>query len=415
MTAIEILDSRGYPTIETTVTLYSGNKGVASVPSGASTGSFEACELRDGGSRFRGKGVTTAVSNVNDIIYDAIFGEDATNQRLIDEILISLDGTSNKSILGANAMLSASLAVCRAAASYYGMPLYRYISGLNFQNLPRPMMNILNGGAHADNSIDIQEFMIVPADTSLFINYVEMCGNIYQTLKKILKARGLNSNVGDEGGVAPNLSSTREALDLIMQAIGDAGYEPGKDINIALDVAASELFTDGKYRIEGAIKDTSDMIRFYESLTNDYPIVSIEDPLHEEDWDGFVEMTSLLGNKIQIVGDDLFVTNKERLSRGIDLKAANAILIKPNQIGTLTETLDTIALARKSGFNIVISHRSGETCDHFISDLAVAISAEYIKTGAPARGERVEKYNQLLRIDAAISRSLEYQEDTCSE
>ncbi|MDR0640424.1 MAG: phosphopyruvate hydratase [Holosporales bacterium] len=402
ISSLEILDSRGFPTVETEVVLTSGARGTAAVPSGASTGTFEACELRDGGTRFLGKGVTKAVGNVNDLISEALMGQNASNQRSIDELLISLDGTHNKGKLGANAILSVSLAICRAVTNHYGLPLYRYLSGLNFHNLPRPMMNILNGGVHADNPIDIQEFMIVPAVVAPFMHSLEMCGNIYQVLKKSLKAKGLNSNVGDEGGVAPNLSSTRESLDFIVRAIEDAGYKPGKDVNIALDVAASELFTDGQYRIEGELKSTAEMIRFYEKLVDDYPIVSIEDPLHEEDWDGFVEMTSSLGNRIQIVGDDLFVTNKKRLGNGIGLHAANAVLIKPNQIGTLTETLDTISLARKSGYHVVISHRSGETCDHFIADLSVAVGAEYIKTGAPARGERVEKYNQLLRIERSL-------------
>lgn len=397
--AREILDSRGYPTVETEVLLESGAAGIASVPSGASTGSFEAIELRDGGERFVGKGVLKAVENVNEIIAPALIGEDATNQRVIDKIMIDLDGTPNKAKLGANAILSVSLAVCQAAATYHQFPLYRYLGGMANKRLPRPMMNILNGGAHADNKIDVQEFMIVPAQEASFKEYVVMCATIYHNLKKTLKSKGLNSNVGDEGGVAPNLSSTREALDLIMSSIELAGYKPYDDVQIALDVAASELFDDGVYTIEGEKKTSNDMIDFYEKLIQEYPIISIEDPLAEEDWNGFVKMTSRLGNKLQIVGDDLYVTNPERLAKGIDLKASNAILIKLNQIGTLTETLQAINLAKENGFNTIISHRSGETDDTTIADLSVAVAAKYIKTGAPARGERVAKYNQLLRIE----------------
>ncbi|MDR1475825.1 MAG: phosphopyruvate hydratase [Holosporales bacterium] len=397
--AREILDSRGFPTIETVVTLESGAQGVASIPSGASTGSFEAVELRDGGGRFSGKGVLKAIDNVNRIISPALTGLDGINQSVIDEILIKIDGTENKSNLGANAILSVSLAVCKAIAAYFEMPLYRYISGILAKKLPRPMMNILNGGAHADNRVDVQEFMIVPAKEDSFKAYIEMCTNVYHELKRYLKEIRLNSNVGDEGGVAPDLSSTNEALDIIMRSIENAGYRPGLDIQLALDVAASELVGDGKYRIDGDIKSSHEMVRYYEDLIKNYPIVSIEDPLSEEDWDGFGEMTASLGKEVQIVGDDLFVTNKKRLQKGIDNRAANAILIKPNQIGTLTETLEAVVLAQRHGFNVVISHRSGETCDSTIADLSVAVSAEYIKTGAPARGERVEKYNQLLRIE----------------
>ena len=400
--AREILDSRGYPTVETEVILESGVVGIASVPSGASTGSFEAIELRDGGSRFVGKGVLKAVSNVNDVIAPRLIGKDTTNQHIVDKIMLELDGTPNKAKLGANAILSASLAVCRAAAEYYQMPLYRYLGGITNRRLPKPMMNILNGGAHADNKIDVQEFMIVPAEDASFKDYVVMCATIYHNLKKSLKSKGLNSNVGDEGGVAPDLSSTREALDLIMQSIELAGYKPGSDVQIALDVAASELFKDGKYHIEGSTKNSNEMIGFYKDLIEQYPIVSIEDPLAEEDWTGFVKMTKELGNKIQIVGDDLYVTNPARLAKGIELGATNAILIKLNQIGTVTETLDAIQLAKENGYNTVISHRSGETTDTTISDLAVAVGAKYIKTGAPARGERVAKYNQLLRIEEQL-------------
>jgi enolase len=401
--AREILDSRGFPTIETDVILESGVMGRAAVPSGASTGSFEACELRDGGHRFSGKGVSWAVGNVNEIIAPRLLDLDASRQSHIDSILIDLDGTDYKSELGANAILSVSLAVCRAAALYFELPLYRYMSGVVGRNrLPRPMMNVLNGGAHADNKVDIQEFMIVPAKDGPFMEYLEICTDIYHALKKYLKSKGLNSNVGDEGGVAPNLKSTREALDIVMKSIETAGYTPGTDVNLALDVAASELFKDGQYHIEETTKSTSDMIAYYEDLVKNYPIISIEDPLSEEDWDGFTEITARMGRDIQIVGDDLFVTNGKRLLKGIDKKAANAILIKPNQIGTLTETLEAVSLAQRNGFKVVISHRSGETCDSTISDLAVAVSAEYIKTGAPARGERVEKYNQLLRIEEEL-------------
>lgn len=397
--AREILDSRGYPTIETEVVLESGAIGIASVPSGASTGSFEAIELRDGGNRFLGKGVLKAIANVNEVIAPHLIGENAIDQHIIDKIMLDLDGTDNKSKLGANAILSVSLAVCHAAADYFQMPLYRYIGGIRSKTLPHPMMNILNGGAHADNKIDVQEFMIVPVIESSFKNYVEICATIYHNLKKILKSKGLNSNVGDEGGVAPNLNSTKEALDIIIEAINSAGYKAGKDVCIALDVAASEFYNDGLYNIENESKTTGEMIEFYKKLISEYPIISIEDPLAEEDWDGFSKLMSEIGNKIQIVGDDLYVTNPKRLEKGIKQKASNAILIKLNQIGTVTETLETIKLAQENGYNPVISHRSGETDDTTISDLAVAVGAKYIKTGAPARGERVAKYNQLLRIE----------------
>lgn len=400
--AREILDSRGYPTIETEVILESGAIGIASVPSGASTGSFEAIELRDDGNRFLGKGVLKAIANVNEVIASRLIGENAIDQHIIDKIMIDLDGTDNKSKLGANAILSVSLAVCHAAADYFQMPLYRYIGGIRSKTLPHPMMNILNGGAHADNKIDIQEFMIVPVIESSFKNYIETCSTIYHNLKKILKSKGLNSNIGDEGGVAPNLNSTKEALDIIMEAINSVGYKAGKDVSIALDVAASEFYKDGVYTIENESKTTDEMIEFYKQLINEYPIISIEDPLAEEDWDGFSKLMSEIGNRVQIVGDDLYVTNPKRLEKGIKSRASNAILIKLNQIGTVTETLDTIKLAQENGYNPVISHRSGETDDTTISDLAVAVGAKYIKTGAPARGERVAKYNQLLRIEEDI-------------
>lgn len=400
--AREILDSRGYPTIEAEVVLESGSAGIASVPSGASTGSFEAIELRDGGNRFLGKGVLKAVANVNEVIAPRLIGENAIDQHIVDKIMLDLDGTDNKSKLGANAILSVSLAICHAAADYFQMPLYRYIGGIRSKTLPHPMMNILNGGAHADNKIDVQEFMIVPVVESSFKNYIEICATIYHNLKKILKAKGLNSNVGDEGGVAPNLNSTKEALDIIIEAINISGYKPGKDVCIALDVAASEFYENGMYNIENESKTTDDMIEFYKKLIAEYPIISIEDPLAEEDWDGFSKLMSEIGNKIQIVGDDLYVTNPKRLAKGINQKSSNAILIKLNQIGTVTETLNTIKIAQENGYNPVISHRSGETDDTTISDLAVAVGAKYIKTGAPARGERVAKYNQLIRIEEDI-------------
>ena len=402
--AREILDSRGFPTIEAEVTLISGVVGRAAVPSGASTGSFEAIELRDCGSRFLGKGVLKAVENVNKTIAKAVVGLDALDQDMIDNVLCDLDGTPNKSILGANAILSVSLASCLAASNYLDIPLYRYIGGLAGRSLPRPMMNILNGGAHADNKIDVQEFMIVPAKLSSFKNYVVMCSEVYQTLKKLLKEKGLNSNVGDEGGVAPNLSSTKEALDIISKAVEKAGYKVGEDIKFALDVASSEFFEKGKYNFEGQSATSDQMISFYENLIKQYPIMSIEDPLAEEDWSAWKNLTDALGSKVQLVGDDLFVTNKERLQKGIDTKSANAILIKLNQIGTLTETLDTINLAKANGYNTIISHRSGETMDTTIADLAVSTSAPFIKTGAPCRGERVEKYNRLLRIEEDFSK-----------
>ncbi len=401
--AREIFDSRGYPTIEAEVVLESGASGAASVPSGASTGSFEAVELRDGGERILGKGVLQAVKNVNEVLAPKLIGLDALDQTFIDKLMIEVDGTENKGKLGANAILAVSLAIARAASDFYNMPFYRYIGGLRSSTFPRPMMNILNGGAHADNKIDVQEFMIVPAKQSSFKDYVVICSTIYHTLKKILKNKGLNTNVGDEGGVAPDLGSTKEALDLIVEAIKTAGYKPNEDVQIALDVAASELYNDGRYNIEGTTKSSNEMIDFYHDLINSYPIVSIEDPLAEEDWDGFKTMNERLGDKVQIVGDDLFVTNPKRLQKGIDNKSANAILIKLNQIGTLTETLEAIKLAQENNYNVIISHRSGETCDTTISDLSVAVGAKYIKTGAPARGERVAKYNQLIRIEELVN------------
>lgn len=397
--AREILDSRGFPTIETEVLLESGEVGVAGVPSGASTGSFEACELRDGGDRILGKGVLKAVENVNNIIAEALIGECVCDQRLIDKALIDLDGTENKTKLGANAILSVSLAVLQAAAKFYQIPLYNYIGGIANTSLPCPMMNILNGGVHADNKISVQEFMIVPFGKKSFKDHVMMCATIYHNLKKTLKSKGLNSNVGDEGGVAPNLSSTKEALDLIIEAITSSGYSTEHDVKIALDVAATELYVDGRYLIDGKSYSPTDVLKFYENLISEYPIMSIEDPLAEDDWKTWKDLTGLLGRKVMIVGDDLFVTNKNRLQKGIDENSANSILIKLNQIGTVSETLDTINLAVKNGFNVIISHRSGETNDSYISDLAVGVGAGFIKTGAPSRGERVAKYNQLIRIE----------------
>jgi enolase len=400
--AREILDSRGYPTIETKVTLESGNFGVASVPSGASTGSFEAVELRDGGARFFGKGVLTAITNVNEKIAPMLAGTDAENQAAVDSAMLDLDGTENKSHLGANAVLSVSLAACKAAASYHTLPLYRYLGGILGTKPPKPMMNILNGGVHADNRIDIQEFMIIPTKEATFKEYVLMCVTVYHNLKKTLKESGYNVSVGDEGGVAPDLSHTHEALDMIMKAIETSGYKPGSDMQIALDVAASEFYKDGLYHIDGLAKTSDQMVEFYQKLVNEYPIISIEDPFAESDWNGFVNITKEIGQTIQIVGDDLFVTNKKRLKMGIDSGTANAVLIKLNQIGTVTETLEAVALAKENAYNVIISHRSGETIDTSISDLAVAVSAQYIKTGAPARGERVAKYNRLLQIEEEL-------------
>ncbi len=398
--AREILDSRGHPTIETEVTLTSGVKGVAGIPSGASTGSFEAVELRDNDkNRFAGKGVLKAIKNVNDIIAPRLVGENVAKQSIIDAIMIDIDNTDNKSKLGANAILSVSLACARAASNFYDLPLYKYVGGIANRKLPRPMMNILNGGVHADNKIDVQEFMIVPSQESSFQDYVLICTSIYHNLKKILKSKGLNSNVGDEGGVAPNLSSTTEALDLIMEAIKISGYKPVEDVSIALDVAASELYKSGTYTLEDTKRTPAEMIDFYNNLITQYPIISIEDPLHEEDWKSWTAMTSELGERVQIVGDDLYVTNISRLKKGIANKASNAILIKPNQIGTLTETINTVNYAKAHNYKTIISHRSGETNDTTISDLAVALGTPYIKTGAPSRGERVAKYNRLLKIE----------------
>lgn len=409
--AREILDSRGNPTVEVEVYLEDGTISRAAVPSGASTGMFEAVELRDGDkSRYLGKGVLKAVENVNDIIGPAIIGYDATEQVAIDKIMIELDGTPNKGKLGANAILGVSMAVAKAAAESLDLPLFQYLGGTNAKELPVPMMNILNGGAHADNNVDIQEFMIMPVGAENFAQALRLCAEIYHTLKNVLKGKGLATGVGDEGGFAPNLGSNEEALQVICEAIKEAGLEPGKDIMLAIDAASSEFYKDGKYELagEGKTKTAAEMVDFYEELVNKYPIISIEDGLAEEDWDGWKVLTERLGKKVQLVGDDLFVTNTERLSKGITNDTANAILIKVNQIGTLTETFDAIEMAKRAGYTCVISHRSGETEDATIADIAVAVNAGQIKTGAPARSERVAKYNQLLRIEDLLAETAQY-------
>ena len=403
--AREILDSRGNPTIEVEVELESGAIGLAQVPSGASTGVHEAVELRDGDSnRYLGKGVKNAVNNVNEIIASEIIGYDAMDQLLIDNILIELDGTPNKSHLGANAILGVSLATAKAAADLVGLPLYSYIGGVNAREMPVPMMNILNGGKHADSGVDLQEFMIAPAGGANFKESLRMGVETFHTLKKVLKEKGYNISVGDEGGFAPNLKSSEEAIQLIVESIKKAGYQPGKDIFITLDPAASELYKEGKYILsrEGTIRTSDEMIDYYAGLIEKYPIISIEDGLAEDDWEGWKKLTEKLGNKIQIVGDDLYVTDKTRLVKGIQLNASNSILIKLNQIGTLSETLDTIETAKRAGFSSVISHRSGETEDTTIADLAVATNAGQIKTGSLCRSERIAKYNQLLRIEEQL-------------
>lgn len=408
--AREILDSRGNPTVEVEVRLRSGALGRAMVPSGASTGAYEAIELRDNdSSRYMGKGVLKAVTNVNEIIAPEIIGMDARNQILIDHTMISLDGTPNKANLGANAILGVSIAVARAAASSLGVPLYTYLGGCNAKLLPVPMMNILNGGKHADNNVDIQEFMVMPVGVTCFSHALRIGAEIFHQLKTVLKSKGLNTAVGDEGGFAPNLSSNEEAILTIMEAIRQAGYVPGEDVLLALDVAATEMYKNGVYHLEGegVTKTTDEMIEYLAALVDKYPIISIEDGLSEDDWDGWKKLTARLGRKVQLVGDDLFVTNTERLSRGIESESGNSILIKVNQIGTLTETFDAIESAKRAGYTTVISHRSGETEDSTISDIAVAVNAGQIKTGAPSRTDRVAKYNQLLRIEhelGALSR-----------
>lgn len=416
--ALEILDSRGNPTIQVTVTTLGGYKGVAMVPSGASTGSFEAVELRDGDkSRYMGKGVLTAVNNVNEIVEPALIGMNVYDQTEIDRTLIELDGTENKGKLGANATLGVSLAVARAAAESLGIELYRYIGGSNAKTLPVPMMNILNGGKHADNTVSSQEFMIMPVGAPNFTEGLRWCAEIYHTLKSVLKEKGLASGVGDEGGFAPNLSNDEEALQLIVEAIKKAGYEPGKDIKLAMDIAATEMYDEAKkigkegnyyFWKSEELKTPEEMISWQEKLVATYPIVSIEDGLSEEDWENWKVYTDKLGSKIQIVGDDLFVTNIKRLQKGIDNGTANSILIKLNQIGTLTETLDAIELAKKAGYTSVVSHRSGETEDTTLADVAVATNAGQIKTGAPCRTDRVAKYNRLLNIENDLGEDSKY-------
>ena len=408
LAAREILDSRGNPTVEVEIELEDGTQARAAVPSGASTGAFEAAELRDGGKRYLGKGVEKAVAFVNNEIAPAIIGFDSQDQRLIDAAMIELDGTKNKSRLGANAILGASLVVAKASAESADLSLFRYLGGPNAHVLPVPMMNILNGGAHADTNVDIQEFMIAPIGAPTFRESVRWGAEIYHALKAVLKKRGLATSVGDEGGFAPNLDSNRAALDLILEAIEAAGFKPGSDIALAMDVAATEFHENGKYKFEGAFKSSDEMIAYYTSLVDSYPIVSIEDPLNEEDWAGWTEMTKVLGSRIQIVGDDLFVTNPERLAKGIAGNTANALLVKVNQIGTLTETIDAVEMAHRADYRSMMSHRSGETEDTTIADLAVALNCGQIKTGAPARTERVAKYNQLLRIEEELDEGGRY-------
>ena len=406
--AREILDSRGNPTVEVEVVLDDGSYARAMVPSGASTGAFEAVELRDGGERYGGKGVTGAVGAVIQTIGPAVEGIAADDQRLVDQTMLELDGTPNKANLGANAILGVSLAVARAAAKSAGLPLYRYVGGPNAHLLPVPMMNILNGGSHADSNVDIQEFMIAPIGAPTFREALRTGAEVYHALKSVLKQKGLATGLGDEGGFAPNLDSNRAALDLIAEAVATTGLTLGRDIALALDVAATEFCTDGVYTFEGASKSADEMSAYYAELVAAYPIVSIEDPLDEDDWAGWKAMTDLLGDKTQIVGDDLFVTNVERLQRGITGGQANALLVKVNQIGSLTETLDSVDLAHRNGYRCMMSHRSGETEDTTIADLAVATNCGQIKTGAPARSERVAKYNQLLRIEDELGDAARY-------
>ena len=400
--AREILDSRGNPTVEVELALDDGTLSRAAVPSGASTGAFEAVELRDGAKRYLGKGVEKAVSAIEDVIAPELIGFEAEDQRIIDQVMIDLDGTANKSHLGANAILGVSLAVAKAAAASAGLPLFRYLGGPNAHLLPVPMMNILNGGAHADTNVDVQEFMVAPFGAPTFKESLRWGAEIYHSLKSVLKQRGLATSIGDEGGFAPNLENNRAALDLILEAISSAGFTPGKDVGLALDVAATEFHSKGSYSFEGAQKSVDEMIEYYSKLVKDYPLVSIEDPLDEEDWQGWKAITDQLGSHVQLVGDDLFVTNPTRLARGIESATANALLVKVNQIGSLTETLDAVALAQRSGYRCMMSHRSGETEDVTIADLAVATNCGQIKTGAPARSERVAKYNQLLRIEEQL-------------
>ncbi|HBF7596908.1 TPA: phosphopyruvate hydratase [Clostridioides difficile] len=411
--AREVLDSRGNPTVEVEVVLEDGAMGRAIVPSGASTGAFEAVELRDGDKgRYLGKGVETAVANVNEIIAPEIEGMDAFDQPAIDAIMIELDGTPNKGKLGANAILGVSMAVARAAADEIGLPLFQYLGGVNAKQLPVPMMNILNGGEHADNNVDVQEFMILPVGACCFKEGLRMGAEVFHSLKKVLGEKGLACGVGDEGGFAPNLGSNREALELIVEAITKAGYKPGEDVMLGLDVAATEMYNKEtkKYVLAGEGKEltAAEMVALYEDWSNNFPIITIEDGLDEEDWEGWKLLTEKLGNKLQLVGDDLFVTNTERLEKGIENGVANSILVKVNQIGTITETLDAIEMAKRAGYTAVISHRSGETEDSTIADLAVAVNAGQIKTGAPSRTDRVAKYNQLLRIEEMVGEQARY-------
>ena len=406
--AREILDSRGNPTIEVEVVLEDKSIGRAAVPSGASTGAFEAAELRDGGSRYLGKGVTSAVKNVIEKITPVVLGMSATDQRAIDQKMISLDGTKNKSVLGANAILGVSLATARAASISANQSLFRYLGGSAAKTLPVPMMNILNGGAHADTNVDIQEFMIAPIGADSFKESLRWGAEIYHSLKSVLKKKGLATSIGDEGGFAPNLESNRAALDLILVAIEGAGFKVGSQIALAMDVAATEFFNEGKYEFEGKSLTSDQMITYYSDLVSNYPLVSIEDPLDENDWSGWAKLTTELGEKIQIVGDDLFVTNPERLAKGIESKTANVLLVKVNQIGTLTETIDAVNMAHENNYKSMMSHRSGETEDTTIADLAVALNCGQIKTGAPARSERVAKYNQLLRIEEELAADAVY-------
>lgn len=410
--AREVLDSRGNPTIEVDVYLEDGSMGRSIVPSGASTGAFEAVELRDGDdSRYMGKGVQKAIENV-DYLAEHLIGMDATDQVALDEAMIAIDGTPNKGKMGANAILGISMANAYAAAESMGLPLFRYLGGVNGKTLPTPMMNIINGGEHADNNVDIQEFMIMPVGAKSFSEALRMGAEIFHNLKSVLKKKGMATSVGDEGGFAPNLKSNEEALEVIIEGIKAAGYRPGEDVRLAMDVAASEMYdkATGKYNLkgEGKVLSTDEMIDFYEGLIKKYPIISIEDGLDEEDWEGWKRMTERLGKKIQLVGDDLFVTNTERLKKGIDLDVANSILIKVNQIGTLTETLDAIEMAKRAGYTAIVSHRSGETEDVTIADLVVAMNAGQIKTGAPSRTDRVAKYNQLLRIEEYLGQTAIY-------
>ncbi|WP_273407203.1 phosphopyruvate hydratase [Corynebacterium ureicelerivorans] len=406
--AREILDSRGNPTVEVEALLADGSHGRAAVPSGASTGEHEAHELRDGDERYAGKGVLKAVGSVNETIADELAGLEADDQRIVDSLMLELDGSDNEKNLGANAILGVSMAVAKAAADSASLPLYRYIGGPNAHVLPVPMMNILNGGAHADSGVDVQEFMIAPIGAETFTEALRMGTEVYHALKSVLKSKNLSTGLGDEGGFAPSVGSTKEALDLIVEAIEKAGYTAGEDVALALDVASSEFFKDGAYDFEGGRHTPEEMIQVYADLVEQYPIVSIEDPLDQNDWDGYVALTRQLGDKVQLVGDDFFVTNPARLAEGIEKGAANALLVKVNQIGTLTETFDAVELAHRNGYRTMMSHRSGETEDTTIADLAVALSCGQIKTGAPARSERVAKYNRLLRIEEELGPAAEY-------